>query len=71
MNKPQAHSIRGSFNRVRRCPREVEEFDNAEEVPVSSLFEDPDTEGETETHCDITDTPATDVVEAEAAKQEK
>ena len=71
ISKPRAHSIRVSLDRVRRCPREVKEFDNAEEVPVSSLFEDPDTEGENETHCGITDALATDVMEAEAAKQEK
>ena len=66
-----AHSIRVSLDRVRRCPREIEEFDNAEEVPVSSLFKDPNTEEETETHCGITTAPATDVVEVKAAKQEK
>ena len=44
IRKPLAHSIRVYFNRVRCCPREIEEFDNSEEVSVSSLFEDPDTE---------------------------
>ena len=39
-------------------------------VPVSSLFEDPDTEGETKTHHGIADAPDLDVVEAEVAKQE-
>ena len=68
--KPRAHSMRVYFNRVRCCPREIKEFDDAEEVSVSSLFEDPHTEGETKTNCGITDAPATDVVEAEAAKQE-
>ena len=69
-SKPRAHSIRVYFDRVRCCPREIEEFDDAEEVSVFSLFEDLDTEGETKTNCDITDAPAMDVVEAEAAKQE-
>ena len=70
-SKLRAHSIRVYFDdRVRCCPREIEEFDDAEEVSVFSLFEDLDTEGETKTNCDITDAPAMDVVEAEAAKQE-
>lgn len=69
ISKPRAHSIRVYFVRVRRCPREIEEFDDAE-VSVSGLFENPDTEGETKTNCDITDAPAIDVVEAEAAKWE-
>ena len=61
-SKPRAYSIRVYFYRVRCCPREIEEFDNAEEVSVSSLLADPDTEGETKTNCGNTDAPAMDVV---------
>ena len=67
ISKPKARSIRVSLDRVRRCPREIVESDNAGEVPVSDLFEDPDAEEETETHSDVTDAPA--LVEAEADEQ--
>lgn len=60
INKPKSQTIRVSLDRVRRCPREMIEYDDANEVPVSDLFEDPDVVKETETSrsSDIAKIPA-------------
>ena len=57
ISKPKAPSIRVSLDRVRRCPKEMTDLDDTEEVPFAGLFDNPDAVEETEIRSDITGTP--------------
>ena len=47
--KPKACSICVSVDRAQRCPKEMTEFDVADEVTISGLFDDSDVVEEIET----------------------
>ena len=69
ISKSKALSIRVSLDRVRRCPREMTELDDTEEVPIADLFNNPDAVEETEICSGITETPT--LVEPPTDKQEQ
>ena len=58
ISKPKAQSIRVSLDRVQRCPREMTELDDFNEVPIADLFDNPDAMEETETCGGIIEAPA-------------